>query len=1428
MKKLILALLLAITAPVWAANAYVCACATGADNKCAPGNDTNDGLTDLTPKLTIAAGITATGSSQRVLYACTGGAWANVDTTLTASITLDSYSPKTCKEGCRLKKPIFKEARSGHNALTISGGTSYVIKNLSIQGGGTGQTGIASSVSAVEISRVQIAGFATTGYTCTAGGNVTLKNSTISDSTEGAVTTCDNVLIEGNKFDNNASAYCVANSGTCATKHALRLNGIFVTGNGVIARGNKFTRTGNVTGARCSTAVLVANGRHRGLTIENNTITETDPTTACWGISTEDGFSSGAGVEGFDGAVIRGNTVANVGGFGIAVSSCPKCNVENNVVERTVDLGSNAAADDFTAIKAPGKATGSGDLTNDSLVVRNNSIYLHAGTAGSRGIVVTQGATNVITSNLIEMGAGTNASAQCFDTTGLAQSAFQSINYNLCHRTGGTAKWSQDYASITAARAAAVPWDVNGTASDPMLLAAPTAATQWAMLVNTGSPAINAGDAARTTRIAYKGFPKVAARDIGAAEFVAQGKTYFVSNSGSNSNNGLSVTTPLQTITAAKNLVNPGDTIEIRAGTYNETLVISRPGTSTARITMRGYNGERPIVRGTGTGPTIYFYTQACEDAVTANLSGNTDCTPMYWTVSGLEVRGSATGAEDGNVIKIDTPKVRIQGNRLCCSYADIVKLVRTANDSEVLDNEIWQDAGITAISDNAQGVDSVGTDRIRVAGNYVHDVTSIGMYCKGNCRNAIFENNLIVNIGDHAMMMGQETDEELLLDGNFEAYDGIMRNNVVLHTDRACFAISSAQNIKALNNSCYDTGKVQHGSVLLSNESIIGQTSENIEIANNIIYGSQALPIIKITASSFLDFGTLNIHDNIYWAANSAPVFQPTDDFAPVTAATWFEEIASTTGHTDNSRVVNPRYETLNGNTPLTLSADSPAINSGYNHASVTRDFKWVVRPQGPKHEVGAYEFTRLALTDDISPTVFTSSPTAGQNYIPASTTIGVTFSEAIDCTTVTTASFSISGGVTGAVSCDGASALFTPSSALSYSTTYTVNLTTAITDVAGNALSGTRSWTFTTVAAPATGNTFDFLVYGDSRSNNTCDGNSVHKGLVAQMAAEPASFVLHVGDMIAGLYNTTNWSNRGTCTDIASTGSFSEEIAPLKSKTPAQGLSHFFYPVIGNHDDGWGDAWYPDPYGGTFCNVFDPQTLIPNHTTQTAYYLDQTARVPHYTNAEFYSLACSSTNASVYSTHMYYSFTFKNSAFLIMVLNTDYKNLMECNTCSGQLDNYDHYYYKHQLDWLRYKLDQYQADSGIQNIFVFTHAPLITRADSHGPNDSWPILVKDFSARQKVKAVFSGHDHVYERSYPVFANDASPNGVRNDTTGVVYHTTGGGGSPLDGFSRSQPLMAVGVATYHYLKISVNGSAVTTNAINSSGTVIDTYSYSR
>ncbi|MCU0377810.1 MAG: right-handed parallel beta-helix repeat-containing protein [Bacteroidales bacterium] len=70
---------------------------------------------------------------------------------------------------------------------------------------------------------------------------------------------------------------------------------------------------------------------------------------------------------------------------------------------------------------------------------------------------------------------------------------------------------------------------------------------------------------------------------------------------GNDSYNG-SITTPFGTIEKAVSVVQPGQTIYIRGGTYNllNTITISRNGSATALISMYAYPGEIPVLNFSG------------------------------------------------------------------------------------------------------------------------------------------------------------------------------------------------------------------------------------------------------------------------------------------------------------------------------------------------------------------------------------------------------------------------------------------------------------------------------------------------------------------------------------------------------------------------------------------------------------------------------------------------------------------------------------------------------------------------------------------------------------------------------------------------------------------------------------------------------------
>jgi len=70
----------------------------------------------------------------------------------------------------------------------------------------------------------------------------------------------------------------------------------------------------------------------------------------------------------------------------------------------------------------------------------------------------------------------------------------------------------------------------------------------------------------------------------------AQAATYYVRKDGNNANAGTSdqPSGAWRTISKAASVVNAGDTVYVRRGTYQEYVTLSRSGTRSSRITWYG------------------------------------------------------------------------------------------------------------------------------------------------------------------------------------------------------------------------------------------------------------------------------------------------------------------------------------------------------------------------------------------------------------------------------------------------------------------------------------------------------------------------------------------------------------------------------------------------------------------------------------------------------------------------------------------------------------------------------------------------------------------------------------------------------------------------------------------------------------------------
>ena len=165
-----------------------------------------------------------------------------------------------------------------------------------------------------------------------------------------------------------------------------------------------------------------------------------------------------------------------------------------------------------------------------------------------------------------------------------------------------------------------------------------------------------------------------------------------------------------------------------------------------------------------------------------------------------------------------------------------------------------------------------------------------------------------------------------------------------------------------------------------------------------------------------------------------------------------------------------------------------------------------------------------------------------------------------------------------------------------------------------------------------------------------------------------------------------------------------------------------------------------------------------------------------------------------------LFYSFDYGNSHFINL-----YVPSTGATTCDIGTPQYT---------WLEADL---AANQNKEHIFVTLHSPLYS-SSNHGSDVHLQTQLRPLFEQHHVEAVFSGHDHMYERSYPL------TNGERDDENGVTYFVVGNGGAPLYGFSGSAPAWsAYRDATYYgFLKVEVNGSAVAYRAIDTSGYVMD------
>ena len=156
-----------------------------------------------------------------------------------------------------------------------------------------------------------------------------------------------------------------------------------------------------------------------------------------------------------------------------------------------------------------------------------------------------------------------------------------------------------------------------------------------------------------------------------------------------------------------------------------------------------------------------------------------------------------------------------------------------------------------------------------------------------------------------------------------------------------------------------------------------------------------------------------------------------------------------------------------------------------------------------------------------------------------------------------------------------------------------------------------------------------------------------------------------------------------------------------------------------------------------------------------------------------------------------MYYSWDYSNTHFTVLCV--------ECGLdASGA-----------QVTWLAADLAAAHQNSAIGHIFVSFHEPAYTYS-THAPDSAAQQNVVPLLKQYQARAVFAGHNHLYERII---------------MDGITYLTIGGGGAPLyDEQSGDHQGLVKFAKEYHYTVIDVDAAQVKFSVKNDTSTEIDAF----
>ena len=491
----------------------------------------------------------------------------------------------------------------------------------------------------------------------------------------------------------------------------------------------------------------------------------------------------------------------------------------------------------------------------------------------------------------------------------------------------------------------------------------------------------------------------------------ASGKTYYVATNGDDHNPG-TLKQPWQHIHYAASVVQPGDTVYVRGGVYNELVHIQTSGNSSAGfITFSSYPGETAILDGTHKkvpqGQWGLFTLQNPKSVNYVVINGfelrNYTTRKLSEVPIGIYIFGAGTNLQivNNHIHNIETlahatPKECNNGggsnalglavygtrapasvNALSISGNELDHLLTGCSESLTVNGNVEQFA-ITSNLDHDNdniGIDAIGFEQISsgkydqardgvIRGNTVYNITSYGnpdygkqyaangIYVDGGTR-IVIEQNRIHNV-DIGIEMASEQK------GHVTSYV-TARNNLIYFSNSNGISIGGASTGKNGNGGTDHCNIVNN--TLFKNDSKGGQNGEfqiqyhgsNNIYENNIVYSTtEALFLNSFSGVPHPAAIDYNLYYSTVGSANGNWIWR-NQQYTGYSNYRWKTKLDQ-----DSPDFLNPEFVSL-GNPPnLDIQPGSPAVNAGIDLGSDvvgTADFAGNPRVQNGQINIGAYE---------------------------------------------------------------------------------------------------------------------------------------------------------------------------------------------------------------------------------------------------------------------------------------------------------------------------------------------------------------------------------------------------------------------------------------------------------------------------------------